>query len=112
MAILLIFLEVMDKEPSLLRLYVIFGGVGLLGLFACRRIPWLALLLTPGVALLGWLVTVDLRDPFVRDAIMREAGRRYLILSYAAVALGALMPLLGCLLARKGSRTKTVTFPT
>jgi hypothetical protein len=92
--------EVMDKEPSLAKLYFVFGGLGILGLFLCRKIPPITFFVVPASLAVGWLSTQDLRDANVGPAVMNEAGLAYIILSYAAVACGVLMPLLGFFLAR------------
>jgi hypothetical protein len=72
-----VLLEGMDKEPTILGLW--FGGVtfGLLAFLAARWRRWAALRFLAVVLLGAAAVWMELRDPFVGPAILREAGRSY-----------------------------------
>lgn len=77
-------LEVMDKEPSLPGIWIGAAVSGGLGFWGARRWIWpgVLLLALEGVGLSG--MHAELADPFVGPAILAEAGRGYVIQSYAA----------------------------
>jgi hypothetical protein len=90
--------EVMDKEPSLITLWItsIFLGVG--GLALSRYRWWLAASLLVIALTMGLAQVMELRDPFVGPQIISEAGRGYVIQSYIAVVISILLPLLGLIM--------------
>ncbi len=94
--------EVMDKEPLLLQVWVLFLLVGVGGLLLCRYRSWLLAVVLPVALFLAWGHLSELHDPFVGPAIAREAGRDYFIQSYLAMALGVALPFLGMIKRRRG----------
>jgi len=92
---MLLVLEVMDKEPTLL---VVWGAailLGVVGYAAARFRRWLVLPVLLLIAFLAWSQLGELTDPFVGPAIIQEAGRGYLIQSCAALALAVILCVLG-----------------
>ncbi len=77
--------EVMDKEWPLWQVLAVFLGLGLVGMLLCRKWPMTALVILPLIILLGIAHAEELNDPFVGEAIRREAGVRYVVLSYLAI---------------------------
>jgi len=79
-------LEVMDKEPGAVALWLQALLFGTAGYLAGRYRPrWLLLVvILTGLALWNWVS--ELRDPFVGAAMRREAGSTYIPLGYASFA--------------------------
>ena len=92
---MLLVLEVMDKEPTLLAIWAASLVLGLLGFAAVRFRRWLVLPVLAVIAFVAWSQLGELADPFVGPAIIQEAGRGYLIQSCAAVALAVIISVLG-----------------
>lgn len=71
--------EVMDKEPSIRTMIVVFSVLSVGGSFATYKRRWLAV---PFIALI-WAYTygicLELRDPFVGPQMFREAGWIYIL---------------------------------
>jgi len=93
--------EVMDKEPSLLQVWLLFFSVGVGGFLLCRFRGWLLAVVLPVALFLAWAHLSELHDPFVGPAIAREAGRDYFTQSYIAMALALALPLLGMIKRRQ-----------
>jgi len=94
--------EVMDKEPGLLVVWGAALALGVIGFAAARLRRWLVVPAQGVVAIAAWIQLGKLADPLLGPAIMQQAGRSYLIQSCAAVALAAILPVLG-LLPKKGA---------
>jgi hypothetical protein len=92
---MLLLLEVMDKQPTLLAIWGAALLLGLLGFAAVRFRRWLVLPALALIAFLAWTQLGDLADPFVGPAIIQELGRGYLIQSCAAVALAVILSVVG-----------------
>ena len=90
-------LEVMDKEWPLWLVLTGFLGVGVIGMLLCRKWPLLAILFLPLVVFFGIGQVLELKDPYVGEAIRREAGTRYLFLSYFAVGSSLILLVVGIL---------------
>lgn len=89
-------LEVSDKEPtSIPAIWATALVLGALGYAAARWHRWAALpfLLLQGVGV--WAVTLELRDPFVGPAMLREGGHALPYHLYTATGLAALLPIIG-----------------
>lgn len=86
--------EVMDGAPSAIWLLSFGAGIGLAALVAVRRNRWLVIpfALLAVFALIE--LTVEIRDPYLRPAIIREAGSGYVAIGW----LAGLLPLTGCIL--------------
>jgi hypothetical protein len=85
--------EVMDKEPSLALIWLVYLAIGTAGYRAVKARSWLlvpVLFLITGAT---WSLFHDLADRYVGPAIIAEAGWGYLIVSglaaLVAVALTA-----------------------
>jgi hypothetical protein len=97
----LLLLEVMDKESPLWFVLVLFGGLGILGLLLSRKRPILAAPIMVLAMIAGVRQLIELNDPYVGSSIRSEAGLSYVILSYAAMAVALILPLLGAFLGRR-----------
>jgi len=84
--------EVMDKEPSLLAVWLLFLFLAVGGFLLCHYRYWLLLVTLPISLFFAWLYLSELRDPFVGPAIIREAGKGYVYQSYIAMALAIVLP--------------------
>lgn len=100
--------EVMDKEPPIWLILLCFLSTGALGMLVARRRPILGLPFI-SVALLGaFAIYLELRDPYVGDAILSEGGLTYVLGCGFAILVGIGMPLLGAFVgARKIERDMT-----
>lgn len=87
--------EVMDKEPTLVFLWAYFLGFGAIGFLLGRVRWWTSLGVAPFVGLMALAHLGELRDPVIGPAIVVEAGTQYVMQSYAAMAAGAVLPVLG-----------------
>lgn len=95
------FFEVMDKEPSLLQIWLLFLFVGVGGFLLCRYRRWLSAVVLPIALFIAWGHLSELHDPFVGPAIAREAGRGYFTQSYIVMAIGVALPFLGMIKRRR-----------
>lgn len=87
--------EVMDKEPTLGRIWGVALVFGLAGFFAWRRHFSLGVVVTLLAVPFVWAFHWELTDPYVGPAILHEAGRGYVLQAYAAMLACALLHLLG-----------------
>jgi hypothetical protein len=85
----------MDKQPTLLAIWGVALGLGLVGFAATRFRRWLVLPVLAVIAFVAWSQLGKLADPLVGPAIIQVAGRGYLIQSCAAVALAVILAVLG-----------------
>lgn len=101
MNILAALFEVMDKEPSLLDVWVIALVLGIGGFLLSRYRYWLLFAVLPLSLffVLGHLS--ELNDPSVGPNIVREAGQSYVEQSYIAMAVAVILPCLGIIRRRK-----------
>lgn len=67
----------------------------MVGFAAARFRRWLVFPALALVAFIAWSQLGELADPVVGPAIIKEAGRGYLIQSCAAVALAVILSILG-----------------
>lgn len=95
-------LEVTTTNPTLPTVWGVALGLGILGFAATRFRRWLVVPALGVVAIAAWSQLGKLADPVLGPAIMQQAGRMYLIHSCAAVALAAILPVMG-LLPKKGA---------
>ena len=99
-------LEVMDKEPSLLHVWLLFLIVGVGGFLLGRYRTWLLFIVLPVATYLAWDHFSELRDPYIGPDILNEAGRSYFIQSYVAMGLSIILPLLSLIRLRGQSSSK------
>jgi hypothetical protein len=95
MPILAAVLEVMDKEWSLLTVWLIFLSLGVVGLFLTRLRRWLIVPALLVIAVAAYALVVEITDPQVGPAIVQEAGRGYVIQSYIAIGVATVLTLVG-----------------
>ena len=76
--------DVMDKEWPLWLVLAVFLGMGVIGMLLCRRWPMTVLVILPLIILAVIANVRELTDPYVGEAIRREGGARYVVLSYLA----------------------------
>jgi hypothetical protein len=95
------FFAVMDKEPPVWLILLSSLSSGAIGMLIARRRPILCvpfILLT----LLGtFAIYLELRDSYVRDAILSEGGLTYMPALVLAILAGIGMPLLGAFVGAK-----------
>ena len=89
--------EVMDKEWPLWLVLVGFLGLGLVGMFVCRKRPIAAVVALPLIFLGGLRQVSELNAPYVGEAIRAEAGTGYVVLSYLSIGGGFLLLAVGTL---------------
>lgn len=99
-----VFFEVMDKEPSLLQIWVVSLVLGIGGFVLARYKYWLPLVVLAFALILAWSQLFELRDPFVGPAIVREAGYSYVVQSYLAIAIALSLPVIGAIIKWKQER--------
>ncbi|MGB7201447.1 MAG: hypothetical protein WBD16_04170 [Pyrinomonadaceae bacterium] len=87
--------EVMDKELPLHFILGYFGLIAVAGFLLVRKHPAFLLLVVPLWLLYAPLHFSELNDPFVGPVIVREAGNSYVVLSYFAMAISAILPVVG-----------------
>src|ERR1700752_1224815 len=87
--------EVMDKEWPLWFVLLSLVGLGLVGMFVCRKWPATIVLVLALASLVGSRQLMELGDPYIGPAIRHEAGLLYVTLSYASVAASRFLPALG-----------------
>ena len=87
--------EVMDKEPSLLMIWIAALLVGIAGLFLSRWKWWLGVIALVVALVFSLFQIQELHDQSVGPAILREVGYRYVFQSYAASIVAILLPSIG-----------------
>ncbi len=80
---------------SLEFIWLSFPIAGIVGFFLARKHPAFLFLILAFIALFASLHISEINDPFVGEAIIREAGYSYVVQSYIAIAIGTLLPFLG-----------------
>ena len=98
--------EVMDKEPTLARIWSTGLLIGFLGFFAWRRHVVLGTLVTFLAAIFVWSFHWELMDTYVGRAILAEAGRGYVLQAYGAMLVCAALHLAGVAALIKGRRPR------
>ncbi len=96
-----IFFEVMDKEPSLIQIWLLSLVIGVGGFFLVRYRYWLLAVVLAIASVLAWSQPSELRDPLVGPVIIREAGYSYVVQSYVAIAIALSLPLIGAIVKWK-----------
>ena len=87
--------EVMDKEPSLGWVWASAILFGCVGFWAWRRSLLLGVVAAAFSWAFVWAFAIELDDPSVGPAILREAGNGYLRQVYFSLGLCAVLHLLG-----------------
>ena len=93
--------EVADKEPSVVEIWLVFAGLGVLGVFLARARWWAPVIVLPGVLLFALQVGCEITDPYVGPAIRSELGLGYVMQSIVAIATGVLLPLMAAWHAKR-----------
>ncbi|HVG34222.1 MAG TPA: hypothetical protein VM911_14120 [Pyrinomonadaceae bacterium] len=101
MNILAALFEVMDKEPPLLQVWILFLTLGIGGFLLCRYRRWMLAVVLPLLFFFISIHLMELHDPFVGPAIVSEAGQSYVTQSYLVMALAVSLPFLGIAMSRK-----------
>jgi hypothetical protein len=99
--------EVMDKEPRTWGITAWFLGLGIVGFQLCKKRPWTWFLMAPIVICSGFVIVLELNDPYVGPAILHEAGRAYFFITYAAIFAAMVLPSIGALRGKRSSETKS-----
>lgn len=92
---LLVLAEVMDKEASSLRNWLVLVSLGLLGFVLGRIRWWTGLFVLPFIAAYAWRLLAEQLDAAVGPAIRAEAGVSYLAQSVVAATLALGLVLVG-----------------
>jgi hypothetical protein len=87
--------EVMDKEPPLWLISLYFLSLGAAGMLSARRRPVLCAPFIAAILVGAFALYLELRDPSVGNAILRERGFAYVAACGCALVAGIGMPLLG-----------------
>ena len=85
---MLILLEVMDKEPSLSTIWLMYVALGLCGFFLGRFRRWFIVAPAVLILVLAARQLSEWFDPFVGPAMRQEAGALYFVQSAIALAVG------------------------
>ena len=101
----LLLLEVMDKEPGAVALWLQALLLGMAGYLAARFRPRWLVLVAGMTALALWSWVSELRDPFVGVAMRAEAGPTYVPQGYASFAMIGVASLAGWMARRRRRRT-------
>jgi hypothetical protein len=88
-------LEVMDKEPNLAFVWLVFLVIGAGGYWGAKARGWLLAPALGVIALAVWVMLHDLFDRQVGPAIIEEAGWSYVIVSVLAALVAAAMAIAG-----------------
>ncbi len=96
--------EVMDKEPTILVVWVSAFLIALLGVAAAALRWWAGLIFTAVAVMLSIAILLEIHDPYVGPAIRREAGSGYVVQVYAA-ATAIVSPLLAAIVSKRRSMT-------
>jgi len=86
--------EVLDKEPGLTWIWLVYGAIGVLGLFSCRRTARSLALFLPLALLLALPGVAELHDAEVGPQIRSESVSYY-IQWHAAIVLALFGPVVG-----------------
>jgi len=87
----------MDMEWSFRLLFLGLLGVGLIGMFVCRRWPIMAVVILPLIAWGGARQMIELRHLYVDEEVRAQAGTnlRYMVLFYLVIAISAVFVVIG-----------------
>jgi hypothetical protein len=91
----ILFVQVMDNEPTLLAVWGAALVLGLVGFAATRFRRWLVLPALGAIGFVAWSQLGQLTDPVVGQAIIQKAGQGYLVQACAAVALAVVLAVVG-----------------
>ena len=92
------FFEVMDKEPSLLVVWITSLLLGIGGLLLSKYKWWLVTIVILIALTLALAQMLELRDPSVGSTIARESGYTYVVQSYVAALISILLPSIGLMM--------------
>jgi hypothetical protein len=87
--------EVMDREPSLAFVWLVFLVIGAGGYWGAKARGWLLAPVLVLIALATWVMLHDLFDRHLGPAIIEEAGWSYVIVSVLAALVAAAMTIAG-----------------
>jgi hypothetical protein len=99
-------------EPALRTIWTNALLLGVAGAVAWRLRAWAGAVVTVVALSFAWRLLARFTDPYVGPALLSEAGRGYLIQSYAAVAICLGLHVLGAslrLASRRRSRVERAT---
>ena len=91
--------EVMDKEPTLVFIWVSAMTLAILGWAASLFRWWTGLIVATISAILSILMLLELHDPFVGPAI--RTSRSYFVQAYLAMFVALALPLIASLIAKR-----------
>jgi hypothetical protein len=85
--------EVMDKEFSLGQIWIFTALFPGLGLWLMRWKAWVPLFILPITASFAYLNWEELFDPYIKSAILTEAGWSYIIQIHVAATINLTAPI-------------------
>jgi hypothetical protein len=92
--------EVSDKVPTIAGIWLFAAVISLLCLFASAWRRRAALVALPLIALWAFIITSEVRDPYVGPAIVAELGRGYVTQAYIAAIAPVIFVVIGLLRRR------------
>ncbi len=99
-----ILFEVMDKELSVIEIWLSYLVVGIIGFFLCRYRLWLIAPVFIFTLIFFLALLPQNQDKLIRQAILQEAGENYYRHSYPAVVIAIVLPIIGALLHVKNNK--------
>ena len=89
----------MDMEWSFRLVFLGLLGVGVIGLFVCRKWPIMAVVILPLIVWGGARQMIELNHLYADEAIRAKAGMnlRYIVLFYLAIAVSTVLVVVGAL---------------
>ena len=101
MATIPIIAEVLDKEPSIMTIWALFGSIALIG-FLCSYSRWW---IAPGFLIVALILGLVLYEEFSSVALLTSSeSPSYVTQFYLAVALAIVLPTLGAVLNFRRTR--------
>ncbi len=96
--------EVMDKEPTLVEVWLISLFLSAVGYFLCSRNYKFIFIIFPLTVVYAAALVLELNDPQVGSTILQEAGKGYVIQNYLAIAIAVGLPILSAVFKYRQKR--------
>ena len=94
--------EVLDKEPSITQIWLVFGSIALIGFVLCRYWRWR---LAFGLPIVALLLALILFEEFSRVGLLTSSeSPSYVVQFYIAVAAAVVFPIVGAIINFRKTR--------